>query len=56
MVAEESIHVSFKETNLLNPRKDNNEICILSDTLKKMNLDDLIKRKRMFNPLKSKNR
>ena len=43
MVAEESIHVSFKETNILDPRKDDEKIDTLLDTLKKINLDDLNK-------------
>jgi len=35
MAVEEYIHVSFKEANILDPRKDNDEICTLPNALKR---------------------
>ena len=40
MVVEESVHISFIETNNLDLWKDYDETCSLLDALKKMNLDD----------------
>jgi len=40
MILEESIHFVFKETNLMDTKKDDDEIGTLLEALKKMNFDD----------------